>query len=87
MGKTLVSGFAIKHPLQQLNSYCCYDYYLSSSVITLVAKFSWSAKVIFHVFCFFKKKLKGELAYESYAGGILIIILIENLNDYCYVLY
>ena len=27
------------------------------------------------------------LAYESYAGRILIVILIENLNDYCYVLY
>ena len=28
--------------------------------------------------------LKGELAleYESYAGGILVVILIEILNDY-----
>ena len=33
--------------------------------------------------CFFFLKLKGELAlaYESYAGGIIIII-IEILNDY-----
>ena len=38
--------------------------------------------------CFFFLKLKGELtlAYESYAGGILIVILIEVLNDY-YLLY
>ena len=30
-------------------------------------------------------KLKEELAlaYESYAGGILIVFLIEILNDYC----
>ena len=37
---------------------------------------------------FFFLKLKGELtlAYESYAGGILIVILIEVLNDY-YLLY
>ena len=36
-----------------------------------------------------KKKLKGELAlaYESYGGGILIVILIEILNDYCFILY
>ena len=29
-------------------------------------------------------KLKGELAlaYESYGGGILVVILIEILNDY-----
>ena len=43
----------------------------------------------FSGFCFFKKKLKGELAlaYESYVGGILIVILIEILNDYCFILY
>ena len=37
---------------------------------------------------FFFLKLKGELAlaYESYVGGILIVILIEVLNDY-YFLY
>ena len=37
---------------------------------------------------FFFLKLKGELAleYESYAGGILIVIFIEVLNDY-YLLY
>ena len=36
------------------------------------------------MFFFFFLKLKGELAlaYESYAGGILIVILIEILNDY-----
>ena len=35
---------------------------------------------------FFFLKLKGELAlaYESYAGGIVIVILIEVLNDYYY---
>ena len=33
---------------------------------------------------FFFSKLKGELAlaYESYAGGILIVIFIEILDDY-----
>ena len=38
---------------------------------------------------FFQEKPKGELAlaYESYAGGILIVILIEILNDYCFILY
>ena len=37
---------------------------------------------------FFFLKLKGELAleYEIYAGGILINIFIEVLNDY-YLLY
>ena len=71
------------------NCYCCYDYYVSNSVIRLVVKFCWSAKIIFQVFCFFQKKVKGELAlaYESYSGGILIIILIEILNNYCFILY
>ena len=34
--------------------------------------------------CFFFLKLKGELAltYESYAGGNLIVIVIEICNDY-----
>ena len=34
--------------------------------------------------CFFSWKLKGKLAlaYESYAGGVLIVILIEMPNDY-----
>ena len=38
---------------------------------------------------FFQKKIKGELAlaYKSYSGGILIIILIEILNNYCFILY
>ena len=33
---------------------------------------------------FFFLKLRGELAlaYENYAGGILIVNLIEILNDY-----
>ena len=37
---------------------------------------------------FFFLELKGELtlAYESYAGEILIVILIEVFNDY-YLLY
>ena len=37
---------------------------------------------------FFFLKLIGKLAlaYESYVGGILIVILIEVLNDY-YLLY
>ena len=34
--------------------------------------------------CFSSLKIKGELAlaYESYAGGILIVILIEIRNGY-----
>ena len=53
-----------------------------------MVKFCLSTKIVFQVFCFFLVffflKLKGELAlaYESYAGGILIVILIEVLNDY-----
>ena len=37
---------------------------------------------------FFFLKLKGELplTYESYAGGIVIVILIEILNDYLFYL-
>ena len=40
--------------------------------------------VIFQVFYVFFLKMKGELAlaHESYAGGILVVILIEILNDY-----
>ena len=50
-----------------------------------MVKFCLSTKIVFQVFCFFFLKLKGELAlaYESYAGGILVI-LIEILNDYYY---
>ena len=38
---------------------------------------------------FFKKKLKEELAlaYKSYAGEILVVILIGILNRYCFILY
>ena len=38
---------------------------------------------------FFQGNSKGELAlaYESCAGGILVAILIEILNDYCFNLY
>ena len=37
---------------------------------------------------FFFLKLKGELplTYESYADGIVIVILIEILNDYLFYL-
>ena len=38
------------------------------------------------MFFFLKLKRELTLAYESYAGGILIVILIEVLNDY-YLLY
>ena len=45
---------------------------------------------MFSVFFFFFLilKIKGELAlaYENYADGILIVIIIETLND-CYLLY
>ena len=53
-----------------------------------MVKFCFSTKIVFQVVCFFLVfcflKLKGELAlaYESYAGGILIVILIEIVNDY-----
>ena len=59
---------------------------VSNSVIRLVVKFCRLTKIIFQVFCalFFFLKLTGELAmaYENYAGGILIAILIEIFNDY-----
>ena len=47
-----------------------------------MVKFCLSTKIVFQVFWGFFLKLKGELAlaYETYAGGILI--LIEILNDY-----
>ena len=40
--------------------------------------------IILSGFLFFQKNTKGELAlaYEIYAGRILIVILIEILNDY-----
>ena len=62
---------------------------VSNFVIRVVVKFFWLTKIIFHVFCVFLKKLKGELAlaYESYPGGINIVILIEIFNDYCFTLY
>ena len=50
-------------------------------MIGLVIKFLLISQNDFR-FCFFKKKkLKGELAagYESYSGGILIVILIVIL--------
>ena len=53
--------------------------YVSNSVIRLT-------KISFQVFygLLFFLKLKGglALAYESYAGGILVVILIEIFNDY-----
>ena len=57
-------------------------------MIRLVVEFCWSTK-LFVKFLFFQKKLKEELAlaYESYAGGILIVIIIEILDDYCFTLY
>ena len=89
MGRHSFQGLQQNSLFSNWNCYCCYDYYVSNSVIRLVVKFCWSAKIIFQVFCFFQKKVKGELAlaYESYSGGILIIILIEILNNYCFILY
>ena len=54
------------------------------TLIRVVVKFCWLSKIIFQVFCVFFLKLKGELAlaYESYAGGGLTVILIEILDDY-----
>ena len=54
------------------------------TLIRLLVKFCWLSKVIFQILCAFFLKLKGELtlAYESYARGVLIVILIEILNDY-----
>ena len=53
-----------------------------------MVKSCWSTKSFFKLSVFLKN-LKGELAlaYEIYAGGILIVILIEILNDYCFILY
>ena len=49
-----------------------------------MVRFCRSTKIIFQALCVFFLKLKGELAltYESDAGGILIVILIEILNDF-----
>ena len=54
-----------------------------------MVKIYWLTKIDFQVFCVFFLKLKSELAlaYESYAGDILIVILIEIINDYCFILY
>ena len=51
--------------------------YVSNSVTTLVVKFSWLTKIIFQIFWVFFLKLEGELAltYESYADGILVILI------------
>ena len=54
-----------------------------------MTRLGWLTKIIFQVFSgFFFLKLTGELAlaYESYADGILIVILIEILNDYLFYL-
>ena len=58
--------------------------YVSNSMIRLMVEFCWLTKFVFQVFCVFFLKLKGHLApaYESYASGILIVILIKILNDY-----
>ena len=47
-----------------------------------MVKICWLTKIVFQVFFFLFLELKGELAlaYESYAGGILIVFLIGN-ND------
>ena len=51
-----------------------------------MVKFCLSIRIVFQIFCFFFLKLKGELAlaYDSFAGGIRIVIVIEILNDYYY---
>ena len=53
-----------------------------------MVKFCLSTKFIFQVFCIFFLKLKGELTltYESYVSAILIVIAIEILNDYYFIL-
>ena len=59
--------------------------YASNSLVRLMGKFCWSTKIFFQVFRdFFFLKLKGKLAleYESYTGGILIVLLFEILNDF-----
>ena len=84
MGRHYCQGLKQNSLFSSLNSYCYYDYYVSDSVITVVVKSCWFTQIIFQGFCVFFLKLKGELAlaYKSYAGGILIVILIEVLNDY-----
>ena len=58
-------------------------------MIILMVKLCWLTEIVFQVFCVFFVKVKSELAlaYESYAGGTLIVILIEILNDYCFILH
>ena len=58
--------------------------HMSVTVIKLMVKFCLSIRIVFQIFCFFFLKLKGELAlaYDSFVGGIRIVIVIEILNDY-----
>ena len=89
MGKALVSGFWTKQPLQQLKFLllllllCQWLCDKISGKIMLISQNNFSGIL------FFQGNSKGELAlaYESCAGGILVVILIEILNDYCFNLY
>ena len=76
-GRHKCQGLGQNSLFSSFSSCCCYDYYVSSSVIKLEVKFCCSTKITFQV-SNLKKKLKGELAlaYESYADGILIVILL-----------
>ena len=85
MGEALVSGFGTKQSLQQLKLL------LLSWLLCQWLSDKIGGKILLtnqNQFLFFQKKLKGELAmaYENYAGGILVIC-IEILNDYCFILY
>ena len=89
MGKTLVSEFVTKQPLQQLKFLLLLGLLCQQLCDKISCKILLISQNHFSGFLIFQKNTKGELAlaYESYAGGILIVILIEILNDYCFILY
>ena len=83
-GRYYCQGLGQNSLFSNLNSYCYYDYYVIKSVVRVEVKFCWLSKIIFWVLCVFFLKIKGELAltYKSYAGRVLVAILIEILDDY-----
>ena len=88
-GLALVSGFGTKQPLQQLKFLLLLWLLCQQFCDKISGKILLINPNHFSGFRFFQKKLKGKLAlaYESYAGGILIVFLIEIINGYSCILY
>ena len=74
-GRHYCQGLGQNSLFSNLNSFC-YDYYVSNSVIRVVVKFCWSAKIIFRVFCVFFLKTKRRTG-----GGIWKLYW---WTSYCY---